>query len=193
MAKEPTHPPLFGELQSIEMKDVIRWGYLTNYGYKSGSMTWRIRGNITAQIDFSVQYSPDEVFLRVNYSYKSQPRTYRILLEKQTSNLGKGTIWFFRCPATGQRCRKLYLYEGWFTHRIAIPGMYEGQTHSKRWRQQKRVYDAVFDISTVDAELYKANAKQTYRGKPTRRFTRIENKAIRLETTIEKDFHLIFR
>ena len=193
MAKEPTYPPLFGELQAIEIKNLIGWGYLTNYGYKCGSMTWRMRGNITAQIDFAVQYSPDEVYLQVGYSYKGQPKTYRIPLEQQTSNLGKGVIWFFHCPATGQRCRKVYLYAGWFTHRIAIPGMYEGQTHSKRWRRQKRVYEAVFSQREVEAELYKPNAKQTYRGKPTRRYTRLDNKLIRFETTIGKDFHLIFR
>lgn len=193
MAKSATYPPLFGELQRIEIKDVIRWGYLANYGYKSGSMTWRMRDNITAQIDFSVQYSPDEVYLQVNYSYKGQPKTYRIPLEQQTSNLGKGVVWFFRCPATGHRCRKLYLYEGYFTHRKAVPGMYEQQTHSKRWRREKRVYDAVLDRADLEAELYKPNAKQTYRGKATRRFTRLEKKLIRFGMVVANDFHLIFR
>lgn len=193
MAKDATYPPLFGELPTIEIKNLIGWGYLTNHGWKSGTSTWRMRGDVTAQIGFAVWYGPDEVYLQLSYTYKSQPRTYRIPLDQQTSNLGKGIVWFFRCPITGYRCRKLYLYEGYFTHRKAVPGMYEGQTHSKRWRREKRVYEAVYNQAEVKAELHKPNAKQTYRGKTTRRFTRLENKMIRLELTIANDFHLIFR
>ncbi len=133
-----------------------------------------------------------EIYPRLN-CWRQQPRTYRVTMEAQTSNLGKGIVWFFRCPITSQRCRKLYLHNGWFTHRKTIPGMYQAQTYSKRWRREKRVYDAVFDQADVEAELYKSNAKQTYRGKATRRFTRLENKLIQLETTMSNDFHLIFR
>ena len=193
MAKGATYPPLFGELQTIEVKNLIGWGYLTQPGWKSGTATWRMRGDITAQIEFMVWFAPDEVYLQLSYIYKGKPLTYRIPMEAQTSNLGKGNVWFFRCPATGQRCRKLYLYQGCFIHRKAVPGMYEGQTHSKRWRREKRVYDAVFGQKEIEAELCKPNAKQTYRSKTTRRFTRLENKLIRLETTLATDFLLIFR
>lgn len=193
MAKDATYPPLFGELQTIEIKTLIGWGYLTEHGWKSGTATWRMRGDITAQIDFSIHYGPDETYLQFNYSYRKQPRTYRVAMEPQASNLGKGVVWFFRCPTTGQRCRKLYLYDGWFVHRKAVPGMYAAQTYSKRWRREKRVYDAVFDLKDTEAELYKPNAKQTYRGKATRRFTRIENKLIQMEMTMANDFMLIFR
>lgn len=193
MAKDAVYPPLFGQLQVIEIKNLIGWDCLNRFGWKSGTMTWRVWDNITAQVDYGVQYAPDEVFLQLSYTHNGEVRTYRILLEQQNSNLGKGVVWYFRCPTTGQRCRKLYLYNGWFMHRKAVPGMYEAQTHSKRWRREKRVYDAVYDLRDVEAELYKPNSKQTYRGKTTRRFSRIEKKLIRMETAIEKDFMLIFR
>jgi hypothetical protein len=193
MAKDATHPPLFGELQTLEVKNLIGWGYLTQHGCKSGTFTWRIDGNVTAQVGGMVWYSPDEVYLQLSYRYKGETRTYRIPVEPQTGNLGKGVIWFFRCPNTCHRCRKLYLYDGWFVHRKAVPGMYVAQTYSKRWRREKRVYDAVFDRAELEAELYKPNAKQVYRGKPTRRSTRFESKLIKAETIATNGLHLIFR
>ena len=192
MAKDPTFPPLFGTLQTIEIKNLTGWGYLTKYGKKSGTATWKMRGDLTAQIGFMLWYAPDEVYLQLLYSYEGQPRTYQIPLEQQTSNIGKGVIWFFRCPTTGHRCRKLYLYDGWFVHRKAIPGMYEAQTHSKRWRREKRVYEAVFNRADIEADMYKPYAKQTYGGKPTRRYTQLENKMARLEMIMANDLGLIF-
>ena len=189
MEKSPT----YGELQILDINSLVGWGCFEQYGYKGNQLTWRMRGEITGQIDYAVQYGPDEVYLLVSYRYQQQPRKYRIVIEPKASNLGKGVIWYFRCPVTQQRCRKLHMHQGWLTHRKAITGMYETQTHSKRRRQEKRVFDAVLDRADVVAELYKPHAKQTYRGKPTRRFTRMESKLIRMGAIAVNDFHLILR
>lgn len=69
MAKSPTYPPIYGELQILDINSLVGWGCLTNYGYKGGQITWRMRGEITGQIDYAVQYGPDEVYLLVSYRY----------------------------------------------------------------------------------------------------------------------------
>ncbi len=90
------------------------------------------------------------------------------------SNLGKGLIWYFLCPQTNRRCRKLYSIGGYFLHREAFNGcMYETQTQSKKYRQLDKTLGAYFEIDNLYEELYKKNFKKTYAGKPTKRYLRI--------------------
>lgn len=58
----------------------------------------------------------------------------KIGLTTLPSNINKGTEWYFICPHTGLRCRKLYEYNGLFMHRKAIHGCYMKQTLSKKSR-----------------------------------------------------------
>ncbi|MCK8493572.1 hypothetical protein M0L20_17025 [Spirosoma sp. RP8] len=60
---------------------------------------------------------------------------HRIDLLIAPSNLGKGKVFYFVCPVTAKRCRKLYLVDGWFVFRYALEDTYyEKQLWSKRYR-----------------------------------------------------------
>ena len=99
------------------------------------------------------------------------------------SNLGKGIIWYFLCPKTNNRCRKLYLVDGLFLHREAFTGcMYESQTVSKKYRQIEKKFGAYFDSDILFEQLHKKYFKRTYKGKLTKRFLRIESKLKRAES-----------
>ena len=90
------------------------------------------------------------------------------------SNLGKGKIWYFRCPFTGKRCRKLHLIDERFMHRSALPsGMYSSQTHSKKWRLMEKVYGCYFDVDRYYEQLYSKHFKTHYNGKPTKRYLKL--------------------
>ena len=90
------------------------------------------------------------------------------------SNLGKGIIWYFLCPETSKRCRKLYLIGGYFLHREAFKScMYESQTQSKKYRELEKTLGAYFRTDDLYNELYKKHFKKSYAGKPTKKYLRI--------------------
>jgi len=89
-------------------------------------------------------------------------------------NLGKGLIWYFLCPQTNKRCRKLYSIGGYFLHREAFSGcMYETQTQSKKHRQLDKSLGAFFKTDDLYSQLYQKHFKKTYAGKPTKKYLRI--------------------
>ena len=59
-------------------------------------------------------------------------------------------------------------------HREAFNGvMYESQTWSKRDRTMLKQLDSHFKSEKAFETLYSKNFKKTYRGKPTKRYTRL--------------------
>ncbi len=90
------------------------------------------------------------------------------------SNLGKGLIWYFLCPETNKRCRKLYSIGGYFLHREAFKGcMYESQTQSKKYRQLDKTLGAYFRTDDLYSQLYQKHFKKTYAGKPTKKYLKL--------------------
>ena len=99
---------------------------------------------------------------------------YKVHLVSVPSNLGKGIVWYFLCPETNKRCRKLYSIGGYFLHREAFKGcMYESQIQSKKYRQLDKTLGAYFRTDELYSQLYKKHLKKTYAGKPTKRYLRI--------------------
>lgn len=107
---------------------------------------------------------------------------YRVSLVSAPTNIGKGLVWFFRSSFTGQRCKKLHLIEGWFMHRSAVRGaMYKRQTESKKWRLVSRFFDMHEIEEAVFEEMQKPYFKAGYRGKETRRYSRLVRKVEKAE------------
>lgn len=188
MAKHPTFPIIYENQTILELKTLIGWGCLAQYGQCRSTLVWRCRGEKTAEVGVLVYNSSDERYLQLSYNYCGEQRTYRISIESRPSNLGKGVVWYFRCPATQQLCRKLYLHDGWFVSRKAVPGCYEVQALSKRDRLTKRVYNSFFQQDDVNEDLYKRYAKQTYRGKSTVRSQRLLKKLERMDETLKHNY-----
>lgn len=99
------------------------------------------------------------------------------------SNLGNGDIWYFLCPVTKKRCRKLYSIGGYFLHREAFNScMYESQTHSKYYRSLDKRFGGVFKQERLYEELYSKHFKKFYNGKPTKRYIKIMQEIEKTET-----------
>jgi hypothetical protein len=112
--------------------------------------------------------------IEFDYKYGDEPRKYKVDLISIPSNIGKGLIWYFVCPNTLKRCRKLYLIDGYLLHREAFKScMYESQTLSKSNRDLCRVLNPYFKSESLYEELYQKNFKRTYAGKPTKRYLKI--------------------
>jgi hypothetical protein len=174
MPKPHTFPTLYNEALQIHISKLKGWGYLDPEQIKSGTLNWSRKGNPTGSISIQVNTHSEQPYIELDYKYRDEPRNYKVYLTSTPSNLNKGEIWYFICPQTKKRCRKLYSIGGYFLHREAFNGcMYETQTQSKKYRQLDKTLGAYFKIDNLYSELYKKNFKKTYAGKPTKRYLRI--------------------
>lgn len=188
MAKTPTFPLIIDRCLTVSIGDLKRWGCLKPGNYRSGTVYWDRGGEREASVGYIVSLSVEfeQAYIQFNYAYDGQPVQYRVPIIPVPANIGKGLVWFFRCPFTGQRCKKLHLIEGRFMHRSAVRGaMYKRQTDSKKWRLVNRF----FDMSEVQADVWNAMQKPyfkaEYRGKETRRYSRLIRKVERVERGVD--------
>jgi hypothetical protein len=174
MPKPHTFPTLYNEALQISISKLKEWEYLNPEQIKSGTITWSRNGSQTGSISIKVNTHSEQPYIELDYKYRDEPRNYKVSLVSKPSNLGKGLIWYFLCPQTNKRCRKLYSIGGYFLHREAFNGcMYETQTQSKKYRQLDKTLGAYFKSDNLYSELYKKNFKKTYAGKPTKKYLRI--------------------
>ena len=173
MPRIPTFPKLFDEAKTIEASNLKKWGYLKKGGFKSGVITWKRHGEIVSSINIVVSYIEYPI-LRLSYQYGDEPIHYEIKLESIPSNLGVGQIWYFVCPVTGKRCRKLYCIGKYFLHREAFPNAYyEKQTYSSNYRSMDIAFRYYHMMDKIYSEIYSKYFKKTYNGKPTKRYTKL--------------------
>lgn len=174
MPKPHTFPTLYNEALQIHISKLKGWGYLNPEQIKSGTLNWSRNGNPTGSISIKVNTHSEQPYIELDYKYKDEPRNYKVYLTSTPSNLNRGEIWYFICPQTKKRCRKLYSIGGYFLHREAFNGcMYETQTQSKKYRQLDKTLRAYFKSDNLYSELYKKNFKKWYAGKPTKKYLRI--------------------
>lgn len=176
MPKPHTYPTLYDDLKTVSISFLTKHGYLKPNQWQGGTISWNRNGNKTGSISIRVNTQPERPYLELDYKYRDEaPINYRVQLVSALSNLGKGVVWYFVCPHTKKRCRKLYSIGGYFLHREAFSGcMYETQTQSKKYRQFDKTLGAYFKSDNLYSELYKKNFKKTYAGKPTKRYLRIK-------------------
>jgi hypothetical protein len=174
MPKPHTYPTLYNEALQIHISKLKVWGYLDPEQIKNGTINWSKNGNPTGSILIKVNTHSEQPYIELDYKYRDEPRNYKVYLISTVSNLNRGGIWYFICPQTKKRCRKLYSIGGYFLHREAFNGcMYETQTQSKKYRQLDKTLGAYFKTDNLYSELYKKNFKKTYAGKPTKKYLRI--------------------
>ena len=171
MSRYSTNPFLFDEAKFISITVLKKWGYLELGTSKSGVLTWRMNGEKTGSISIFVNHNN---LVTVDYKCNETSYNYNISLTSTPSNLGIGEIWYFICPFTHKRCRKLHLISERFMHRSNLPsGMYSTQIQSKGWRLMDKVYGSYFKLDEVYEELYSKHFKTHYNGKPTKRYLKL--------------------
>jgi hypothetical protein len=121
--------------------------------------------------------------MQASEAFVQQPIKYRVQLISKLSNLGKGYVWYFVCPKTNKRCRKLYLADTYFYHRLAFNGcMYEKQTQSKKSRYFDKTLGAYFKSDDLYSELNKKHLKKNYAGKPTKKYLKLTRQIQKAES-----------
>jgi hypothetical protein len=191
MAKFPTFPDCFDEVKTITTGCLRRLGYLrSGVIVRHASLHWSRGGKPSGSINLDV--NADDHYLDLRYNVKgpqdvlARPIEFRVSLESRISNLGKGTVWYFICPATGKRCRTLYGIGDYFLSRSAYPSaMYSSQTEGKQWRELSKA----FRVLNLEREhLEKRHSRTTYKGRLTRRYTRILDKQARIDPSVIQRF-----
>lgn len=184
MPKPHTFPTLYNDVLQISITKLKEWEYLNPEQLKSGTITWSRNDNKRGSISITVNTKSEKPYIELDYKSNDEPRNYKVQLVSIPSNLGKGVIWYFLCPETNKRCRKLYSIEGYFLHREAFKGcMYESQTQSKSYRQLDKTLGAYFRTDDLYSQLYQKHFKKTYAGKPTKRYLRIMEQIRKAEKT----------
>lgn len=173
MPKPHTFPILYDDLKTVSISFLTKHGYLKPNQRQSGTITWSRNGNKTGSISISVN-SHESPYIELNYTCNKTPINYRVQLTSAPSNLGKGVVWYFICPHTGKRCRKLYLVDTYFYHRSAFRGcMYDKQTQSHKNRRLGKQFERLFGMDKAFELIYSKHFKKQYNGKPTKRYLKL--------------------
>lgn len=163
------------ECRRIELKFLIRDGYFKKGYYTRGVLSWTGGGSIIIICDLRKSSGYVQLLYSLtNSKGESEEYDYKIYLEKVSSNLGKGDIYYFLCPISGKRCRILYqAYDSqYFKCRDAYRNRiyYPMQVSSK-----KSVYnDRYWELDRQLKQEYKRRHTETYNGLVTKRAIRIQ-------------------
>ncbi|MDX5477458.1 MAG: hypothetical protein LPJ98_03295 [Cyclobacteriaceae bacterium] len=175
MAKNPTFPTLVEDLPFISIQALKNQGLL-NPGVKtSGIFNLLIDkkpsgGRISVFLDLTK-------FMYINLDWYDGKKNHNIsiTLNQVHSNLGKGKIFYFLCPKSGQKCSKLYF----IGHSVAsakwLNLYYKDQILSKKSYAFLRLCKAFFEVDELIKEFFSLK-KHSYRGKLTRRAKQLQSK-----------------
>jgi hypothetical protein len=149
----------------------------------AGSTSW----NTGASISFVLSKDEAGLFLELSYwkteNEEKESFNYRVRIVSVLSNLGKGNVYYFICPISGNRCKILYMGYGSkyfkcrkaYQHRIYYPCQLSSRLNLSNdiyWRVERQL-----------ETLYPKHPKTHYKGE----FTRPQKRIKKLEAKM--DYH----
>ena len=156
----------------LTIADIKKLGYLQPNRIRSGIVRW---GEGLATIRIATDTRTVDPHIEFDYTKQGRELSYRLKLVPKPSNLGIGTVWYFRCAVSGKLCRVLYSIGDRFVHRAAYSGvMYDCQVKSRKWRELQHFYGPMLKAEREEGYFFKPYHKTHYRGRPTRRYRRIQ-------------------
>jgi hypothetical protein len=183
MPRFATYPPLLDGCKTLNIAFLIQQGYLIQNHSVSGVVKWCRNGNEIGKIGIRVNMTLNDAYIELNYKYNDVSIGYKVELVSIPSNIGKGFIWYFVCPRTGKRCRKLYLVDTYFYHHTAFRGCYyEKQIQSKKYREFEKTLGLYYQCDQLYSQLYKKHLKKQYAGKPTKKYLKITRQIEKAES-----------
>lgn len=182
MSKISKYAITYEDCKSIEIKLLKVSKMLLANQYIKSTIRWHINNETTGRIEIIVNTTTERPFIELKYRLNQEDIQYKVPLIVENSNLGKGKVWFFLCPFTLKKCRKLYLIEKYFTHRkIKKSIYYENQLLSKSQRKYIGLFNNLNEIEKAIEESESKYFKKYYNNVKTKRFqklTKIRNRKI---------------
>ncbi|MBO0938207.1 hypothetical protein J2I47_16765 [Fibrella sp. HMF5335] len=165
----------------IELSYLLKHQFFVRGKDVARSLSWNRNGKPSGDIYVVSHWSKKDT-PTLNLMYKTtdretgevEQRNDTIYLESVPSNLGKGEVLYFLCPESGQRCRILYrAYDSriWKSREAYKNRLYyTGQKCSKLDLFNTRYWE----LDDVIKKIHKERVVETYRGRITRRFARLQ-------------------
>jgi len=174
MGRNSNIPTLYDFCKTLSISDLKRWKYLKPNKLISGTITFKNYYAEGFKVSIQVCTDLENPYTELNYTINGTVINYRIYFELFPSNLGKGFVWFFICPRSGNRCRKLYFIDNHFYHRSAYSfGTYQTQTLGTKDKFLIRQFDKMTKANNAKSKLYSKNFKKQYNGKPTKQYLKL--------------------
>jgi hypothetical protein len=183
------------EAQRLELSYLLKAGIIQKGNQNKGFLAWNNGHIIKIQSDFSNQNKKIRLAYQIESSSgKLYEMDYYIQLESIPSNLGRGEVFYFKCPISGQRSRILYLaygspiFKARQSYQIRI--FYHSQICSKNEYHKERMQSLDTKIQNLESKIRKSH----YRGKETRLKKRISKLRFQMNQHDLKSFiQLAFR
>lgn len=83
-------------------------------------------------VQYTIVFSLEEQICAFIWEYNGKKKQEKIELRKEPSNLGQGYVWYFVCPCTRRKCRKLFLDGNIIASRYAFNHVYSIQMENKQ-------------------------------------------------------------
>jgi hypothetical protein len=154
-------------------------GYLC--GWRSGTVRWKIGGNVVSSIGIDVKVMGREAYIGFNYTTtffatgEKKDFDYKVQLTTTPCNFGGKRYWFI-CPLirNGIACNKrvgvLYLPSGasYFGCRHCYDLTYQSCNRSHRYRMLDKTLGASFQEDELWEQVEIGKKRLKYDGRPTR-------------------------
>ena len=164
-------------LLSCKLDEAIKWG----------QPCYTINEETTGRMQLIVNTLNDKPYIELIYTLNEEGIQYKVLLIKEKSNLGIGEIWYFICPFTNKRCKKLYLLNKYFSHRNRFKGVfYEKQLLSKSNRKTLGLFNKINQINDAIEETNSKHFRRYYNKIKTKRLVKLR-KIINQEIDIKEN------
>ncbi|WP_337942981.1 hypothetical protein [Parabacteroides sp.] len=86
------------------------------------------------EIEYKITLSIEKKELTFKWKCKKEEKQAKVKLHTEPSNLGNGVVWYFLCPYTGHKCRKLFLDGNVIASRYAFSHVYSQSNESRSGR-----------------------------------------------------------
>jgi hypothetical protein len=174
MPRPSNYPITYEDCKSIEIKILKKNNYLQSNQLNECIIRWYINEETTGRMQLIVNTLSANPYIELSYSLNEEGIQYKVQLIKEKSNLGIGEIWYFICPFTNKRCRKLYLLNKYFSHRNRFKGVfYEKQILSKSNRKILGIFSKIDQINNAIEETESKHFRRYYNKAKTKRLIKL--------------------
>jgi len=191
MPKRPTFPSMTDRTVRVDLTIFKEWGLLKPDLKSSGTYQDVRNGELFGSIDFFL-HTGTAPYCVFSGKFKGIPFEKTIKMVAIESNLNHkialtdSKVYYFLCPITGKRCRKLYVIGGRFGSAKGFDLYYPQQVLSKNQISWESYFGALRELEKVDAELFSSGMRTSYNGKITKRYAGLLRKQMKLDNLILK-------
>src|ERR1035437_3923417 len=122
-SKFPDAMLLYDSCKTISIYDLMKTGCLIPDTEADITISLEPSDEQPGAVSLHINTHHVQPYVNLSYTSSELSKNYNINLVAEPCRLNNSVLWYFICPITGMRCRKLYYSDGCFQHRKAIKGV----------------------------------------------------------------------